>query len=699
MASSQPADLAPGTPSWWRPRWVALLLLLAITALRVADPAPIEGARVRFFDLYQEIRPRSVDQRPVVIVDIDDASLAELGQWPWSRSVMAELITAIATRGASVIGIDILFSERDRLSPGSMIDSLPGLDAATRRRLAALPSNDAVLAESFRAAPVVMGIAVRPGGPASDMDVDMPATPVILRGDSTPFVPAYNGLLRSIDELAAAAAGRGIVSLDLERDGVLRRLPLLSLVGDTMRPAFALEVLRVHQGENLLAVDADVAGVSGVGVGRLSIPTDQRGRLWINFSRHDAGRFVSAADVLRGTIAPERFADKIVLIGTTSTGLLDIAATPVGASMAGVEIHAQAVENILSGEALHRPAAYAGVLELLAAIAIGLVLAICQPLLKARWAILLFLTLVSSTLAASWFSYAELRLLLDATFPVATALLMFLTLLSSALIGEERRRQALALSTALRDRARQVELRQLQTELQNAARESAMGQLSSAIAHELNQPLTSIMVYADAARNALKRQDNRPSGTVDDTLRQISGDAERATGIVRGLRELVDEGEVSRQAEDVNDVVIEAAELAQSEPAAGDVTFVSDLADGLPPALLNRIQIQQVVVNLIRNAVQAMEGSVVRRLTLATAAAPDGGVEIVVGDTGGGLDDDLKERLFDPFVTTKSKGMGLGLAICRSIIEAHDGRLWATDAPSGGTEFHFTLPASRAIGP
>ncbi len=699
MASDEPDDLTPVATSWWRPRWVALLLLIALTGLRIVDPAPIEGARVRFFDFYQEIQPRHVDQRPVVIVDIDDASLAELGQWPWSRGVMAELISTIATQGASVIGIDILFSERDRLSPQSLVKNLPGLDAATRQRLAALPSNDAVLAESFRRAPVVMGIAVRPGGPASEETVDLPATPVILRGDPTPFVPAYAGLLRSIDELADAATGRGIVSLDLERDGVLRRLPLLSLVGETMRPAFALEVLRVRLGENLLTVDADVAGVSGVGVGRLSVPTDQRGRLWINFSRHDADRFVSAAAVLRGAVAPARFADKIVLIGTTSTGLLDIAATPVGASMAGVEIHAQAVENILSGQALHRPANFAGALELLAAIAIGLLLVICQPLLKARWSILLFLTLVSGTLAASWFSYAELRLLLDATYPVATALLIFLTLVSSALIGEERRRQALALNAALRDRARQVELRQLQTELQNAARESAMGQLSSAIAHELNQPLTSIMVYADAARNALKRQNGQSSGPVGDTLRQISGDAERATGIIRGLRELVDEGEVSRHPEDVNAVVMEAAELALSEPMSRDVAFISDLAEGLPPAMVNRIQIQQVVVNLIRNAVQAMDGAPVRRISLATAATPDGAIEVAVGDTGSGLDDELKERLFEPFVTTKSKGLGLGLAICRSIVEAHDGHLWATDAPGGGTEFRFTVPAGGASEP
>lgn len=699
MASGDPADFTPVAPSWWRPRWVALLLLVAITALRVADPAPIEGARVRFFDFYQEIQPRHVEQRPVVIVDIDDASLAELGQWPWSRGVMAELISAIAAHGASVIGIDILFSERDRLSPHSLVDSLPGLDAATRQRLAALPSNDAKLAESFRRAAVVMGIAVRPGGPASDAAVDLPATPVILRGDPTPFVPAYGGLLRSIDELADAAAGRGIVSLDLERDGVLRRLPLLSRVDETMRPAFALEVLRVYLGENLLTVDADIAGVSGVHVGRLHVPTDQRGRLWVNFSRHDEARFVSAAAVLRGAVAPERFAGKIVLIGTTSTGLLDIAATPVGASMAGVEIHAQAVENILSGEALHRPANYAGAVELLVAIAIGLVLAICQPSLKARWAILLFLTLVAGTLAASWFSYAELRLLLDATYPVTTALLMFLTLLSSALIGEERRRQALALNAALRDRARQVELRQLQTELQNAARQSAMGQLSSAIAHELNQPLTSIMVYADAARNALQRQAGAPSGTVGDTLRQISGDAERATGIIRGLRELVDEGEVSRRPEDVNTVVVEAAELALSETGAGGVAFASALAAELPPALLNRIQIQQVVVNLIRNAVQAMDGAPVRRVSLTTAATPEGAIEVVVGDTGSGLDDDLKERLFEPFVTTRSSGLGLGLAICRSIVEAHDGELRATDAPGGGTEFRFTLPAAGANAP
>ena len=250
----------------------------------------------------------------------------------------------------------------------------------------------------------------------------------------------------------------------------------------------------------------------------------------------------------------------------------------------------------------------------------------------------------------------------------------------------ERKRAEAAL------RAREARLSELQTELLNVSRQSAMGELSSALAHELNQPLAAIMNYVQASRRMMKKGGGVVSEKAYQMMDKALDQADRAGAIMRGLRDIVEKGEAARAASDINKVVEEASALGLIGAARAGIRLDLELGNELPPVNINEIQIQQVVMNLVRNGVEAMAASEKRDLTIKTALDHEDGVEVAIGDTGPGLAEEVEERLFQPFVTTKAGGMGIGLSISHSIVEAHGGRLWATPNPNGGTVFHFTLP-------
>jgi len=241
-------------------------------------------------------------------------------------------------------------------------------------------------------------------------------------------------------------------------------------------------------------------------------------------------------------------------------------------------------------------------------------------------------------------------------------------------------------------------LRELQAELIHVSRLSAMGEMASALAHELNQPLTAIINYAQTARGLAERRPGEGAGDLVSLLEKTVQQASRAGQIIRRLRQFIAKGETERALEDINTVVEEASALALIGTGGKGIAARRVLEKGLPPVLLDRIQIHQVITNLIRNGVDALDSVERREIIISTRRAGDDSIEIRVADTGPGLAPAVADRLFQPFVTTKPGGLGIGLSICRSIVDAHGGRLWASDNPGGGMIFHVRLPTAEASG-
>jgi adenylate cyclase len=423
-----------------RARALSVLLLLALVGVRIADPGPMEELRVRTFDSFQLLSPRQVTQRPVVIVDIDDRSLKSLGQWPWARTRVADLVTRLGRLGAVVIGFDIIFAEADRLSPDVAATEFQGLDDATRERLRSAPNNDQVLAQAFRQTRVVLGESGVPT-PGQNQTVPQPTHGVgMLGADATPFLFEFPGLLRNIPLLEGAAAGLGLISIKPERDGIIRRVAMVMRAAGNPLPSLSTEILRVASNSEALLIKADDLGVSSVKLRGFEIPTDRNGQIWVHFSHHDPARFVSAVDVLEGRVPADRVAGHVVLIGTSAVGLLDTKTTPVDPVVPGVEVHAQILENVLGHSTLSQPN-FATAAEIVVALVVGGVIVWLVPVFGPL-VIMLFGAVIAVVIAGtSWYLFTAQRLLIDPTFPLVSSFFIYIVLVFTNYISEQAQRR------------------------------------------------------------------------------------------------------------------------------------------------------------------------------------------------------------------------------------------------------------------
>jgi adenylate cyclase len=422
-------------------RLVCLVLLVGFAAFRVWDPHPIQEVRVRTWDYFQLFEPRVKTMRPVTIVDIDEKSLADprLGQWPWPRTRIADMVTHLTKLGAVVIAFDAVFSEPDRLNPDIAADTFRNLDEATREKLRALPSNDQILADAIRQSRVVLG---ESGGPdVHALDMNLPVTGLAMLGEEPqPFMYKFPGLLRNVEVLEKAAAGRGLFTIRPERDGIVRRVPMIMVAQGITMPSLTFEILRVASGSGTILIKADKAGIQSVGVRGFTIPTDANGQLWVHYARRDPSIYVSAVDVMDNRVPQDRIAGKLVVIGTSAVGLNDIKTTPVSPAMPGVEIHAQVLESALTGAVVSQPN-YGIALEFLGALILGLLVIAFAPNFGPITLVLVGALFATALTGTAWFFYSQHKLLIDFTYPLISTTAIYLTLIFFSFVREQSQRR------------------------------------------------------------------------------------------------------------------------------------------------------------------------------------------------------------------------------------------------------------------
>lgn len=411
-------------------------VLVAAVLFRVWDPQPVAKLRFLVFDSYQHAAPRNVDASyPVRIVDVDEASLAKIGQWPWPRTKLARIVESLHRDGAKVVGLDLILAEPDRLSPAAFADILsergdlgPLAEAAR-----ALPSNDQRLAEAMSQGPVVLGLSGL--GRGAPLSVKPKASFVTAGDDPSQFVPQFDYATPVLPVLAQNAAGLGAVNWLPAHDQIVRSVPTIVRVSDMLYPGLALEALRIANEQSTITIKSSGSsgvtafgqrtGVEQVRVGRHILETQASGELWLRFSKSDRRRYIPAHRILSSTHSPDDVQGKLILIGSSATGLMDLRATPLEADVPGVEVHAQALEQMLDGNYLRRPA-YAAGMELGFLVVVGALVA---------WLVRRYGPLVAATVAigaiagiagVSWTAFAGPGVLFDPVYPALSVLAVYL---------------------------------------------------------------------------------------------------------------------------------------------------------------------------------------------------------------------------------------------------------------------------------
>lgn len=420
-------------------RWVHTLVLLGILAgavtLQMREYSWTRALSYLAFDTFNRWHPRTPTDK-VVMVDIDESSMdhPELGQWPWPRDKMADLVTNLHALGARAIVFDMVFPEPDRTSPAAFLDRLPAAQrsAELTAQLSAMPDNDDIFADAIRRAGNVVTAFIWTSDAQSTRRTPPIVKPVNARGPAaalTHSVPSIVGAVTNIPPLSAAAAGEGSFGVIADIDGIIRRVPLLFRYNDPatgkviLYPSLAIEALRVyHNAKSLINVRALKPEETTLfsppltmKIGNFEVPFDWDSQMIVYFAPARPHQYIPAWRVITNQIAPERIAGKIVFVGTSAEGLKDIRSTPLNLYIPGGELHINIVEQILSGDYLQRPEIVKGA-ELIAMIGLGCLIIILAPFIGAVYMALFTLTLIAGISFLSWYSFETHGLLIDPVY-------------------------------------------------------------------------------------------------------------------------------------------------------------------------------------------------------------------------------------------------------------------------------------------
>jgi adenylate cyclase len=437
----------------WRNVAISLLVLalgLGVRVLLPSDPPALRELEARYFDVLQELKPRAYQPLPVRVVDIDDQSLEKLGQWPWPRTQLAQLIVRINESQPAAIALDMVLAEPDRTSPARVLPELVDAPGDVSRWVAALPDHDRALADAIAGMPVVTGFILSQTG-GSGRIPEAKAGWSQAGDDPAQFVPRAESAVTDLPVIEAAAAGNGSLDLVLGKDRIVRRVPLVLGIGAALYPSLAAEALRVAQRASTYVVKASGAsgvisfgkktGITSVRIGAVAAETDASGALWLYDAGRVAERTIPAWRIFDGSVPADALRGNIVFIGIGAAGLTDLRATPLSASVPGVEVHAQIVEQTLLQDFLRRPDWAPGA-ELFYMLALGLALALGLPRFGPAASAIFGGAVVAAALGVSWVAFSQAHLLIAPVYPSLVALAVYLaaSLLNQLETERERRR-------------------------------------------------------------------------------------------------------------------------------------------------------------------------------------------------------------------------------------------------------------------
>jgi CHASE2 domain-containing sensor protein/serine phosphatase RsbU (regulator of sigma subunit) len=421
-----------------------VLLFIAALALIFQEHTPLVNLRHAQFDHYQQLMPRHRASEPAIVVSVDSQSLERHGQWPWSRELIAQMVNQIMAGQPLALGIDMIFAERDRYSPAVLAERLPALPKSA---LVGLNEPDSVFAKALSQGPTVLAVvgvarqlpgARQPNKPLPALAESHLAEQPIIR---------FPAALASRPQLEAAAAGEGLINASPDKlsssphRGVLRHTPTIAFIDQQPFLSLPLEMVRVALGEAGSVVPViSRHGMERINVGDYSLPTQPNGELLIHFGQSSSNYHLSAADVIAGVHKPSVFQNRFVLIGFNTTGLQDRVITPLGDNLPGVDIHAQIIESLLSGEALQRPH-WMSKIELGILLIAGLLMIAFMSKLRPNIAIFGFIGLVVTLIGIGYFSFRQDQWLFDGTSVAILLSPIFMALLSHILINADAQRR------------------------------------------------------------------------------------------------------------------------------------------------------------------------------------------------------------------------------------------------------------------
>ncbi len=435
----------------WIDLLIPLLILLGAVFLRMQDGYFATELRNRVFDTYQRLQPRPYLNPPVRILDIDEESLRTFGQWPWPRDFLARLLNRLTEAGVAAIALDMLQQEPDRTGPDSLLKQWQGRSdfASLQEAIKQLPNPDAEYVQALAQDPTVLSFAVNatPGGRAPLCKVNFSYLGSA-GDDPSSYLLNLPGVTSALPAFEKAAAGNGATNALPDQDGIVRRVPLAVAYEGQRCGSLVSEALRVAQGAGNYLIKLSGAngeenfgkrtGLAAIKIGAAVVPVDATGRMLLYDSNTRPERFLSIARFMQPNFDASALANTIVFIGSTAEGLKDFKSTPLDSAMAGVEINAQLMEQILGGQYLSRPD-FADGIELVALALFGLALMLMLHFLGALWSALVSVLAIAAATGASWFAFSRYGLLYDPAYPSLTAIAIYL---SGSLIGYLRTERA-----------------------------------------------------------------------------------------------------------------------------------------------------------------------------------------------------------------------------------------------------------------